>query len=581
MTSHEAIGWMRICRPGSVIGQQQEWLEQLEPWLIKQGNLYRRRTFGDDDKFPKHEYGLYSITEKALKQKPILFSKSPSPLPPIQRHNRIDISLQPRPHASKTRDGENNENEETFLTSCDLTVKPSVPMSRMKGCIINSSAVFENDGLDCQSENLNVPKWKRILFCHSCTNVWNKNDNNKSRRSCGSGDPRSLGWPTTSTFLEKKNTPNHHDCYKKISSEYAPIPTFCTTQGPIVKTVNEARDFLMRAYKENRERQLRSTPGITAKMPLQRPNEHYESIYGITTCNAPSSFVAGESSHSYYRRRLGRSPSPPQARLVAEQSRATNTPPLKLRMLKKDSSKSTIRDALSKLKCAINKKIRLTPPEMGALVTKVLRPIKSFNIENRAHRVISKEKPVPAPKYEANIEDLKRTLEAVPNLDDKLDKKDPALDGRLKDVYVTSHGRPEDDITREKMKQNPNRPLPQERRQVQNYDLGLKEPDTIPYGRTTLRRALEFIESHQMNPSEVTASKIALEYKLKEKDVETILKYFKTYEIYIPETKKSAATFAGPATFRKQLQNTEVKQLEDSKNDKVETRGSNQMKGKV
>ncbi|CAK1591176.1 unnamed protein product [Parnassius mnemosyne] len=218
---------------------------------------------------------------------------------------------------------------------------------------------------------------------------------------------------------------------------------------------------------------------------------------------------------------------------------------------------------------------------MGALLTKALRPIKSFNIENRAHRVISKEKPVPAPKYEANIEDLKRTLEAVPNLDDKLDKKDPALDERLKDVYVTSHGRPEDDITREKIKQNPNRPLPQERRQVQDYDFGLKEPDRIPYGRTTLGRALEFIESHQMNPNEVTASKIALEYKLKEEDVETILKYFKTYEIYIPETKKSAATFAGPATFRRQLQKSEIKQLEDSKNDKIETRGSNQMEDKV
>ncbi|CAK1591175.1 unnamed protein product [Parnassius mnemosyne] len=348
MTSHEAIGWMRICRPGSVIGQQQEWLEQLEPWLIKQGNLYRRRKFGDENKLPVHEYGLYSISEKALKQKPVLLSKSPSPPPPIQRHNRIDISLQPRPQASKTRDGENNENEETFLTSCDLTVKPSVPMFRMKGCIINSSTVFENDGLDCPSENLNLPKWKRILFCHLCANVWNEMIWKLAVR-CVKYTPKFCNSTNVCCNLIDK------DCYKKVSSGYAPIPTFCTTQGPIVKTVNEARDFLMRAYKENRERQLSSTLRVTSKMPFQRPNAHYESTYGITTCNSPSSFrtVAREFSQPHYRRRLGRSPSPPQARLVAEQSRATNTPPPKERMLKRDSSKSTIRDALSKLKLAV------------------------------------------------------------------------------------------------------------------------------------------------------------------------------------------------------------------------------------
>lgn len=60
---------------------------------------------------------------------------------------------------------------------------------------------------------------------------------------------------------------------------------------------------------------------------------------------------------------------------------------------------------------------------MGALVTKALRPIKTFNIENRAHREIGKAKPTPAPRYPENIADLQRTLEADPNIDDKLDKK--------------------------------------------------------------------------------------------------------------------------------------------------------------
>lgn len=204
----------------------------------------------------------------------------------------------------------------------------------------------------------------------------------------------------------------------------------------------------------------------------------------------------------------------------------------------------------------------LAPPEMGALVTRALRPIKSFNIENRAHRVISKDKPDPAPAYPHALEDLKRTLETVPDIDEKLDKKDPGLDDRLKNVYVTSHGRPEDDLTREQKEQSTTRPLPANRKLVGDFEMGFKEPDKVRYGKTTLRHAITFIGAHQTNPNEITTSKIALEYKLKEDDVQSILKYFKTFEVYIPKTKNSPAIFAGPATTRKQLEAFNVKELE-------------------
>lgn len=41
MSAREVIAWMRICRPGSVIGQQQGWLEKIESWLWRQGNQFR------------------------------------------------------------------------------------------------------------------------------------------------------------------------------------------------------------------------------------------------------------------------------------------------------------------------------------------------------------------------------------------------------------------------------------------------------------------------------------------------------------------------------------------------------------
>ena len=41
MTAKEAIAWIRICRPGSVIGHQQTWLENHEESLWYEGNEWR------------------------------------------------------------------------------------------------------------------------------------------------------------------------------------------------------------------------------------------------------------------------------------------------------------------------------------------------------------------------------------------------------------------------------------------------------------------------------------------------------------------------------------------------------------
>jgi len=42
-TAAEAIAWLRICRPGSVIGPQQNFLEEKQSWLWAQGDLYRAK----------------------------------------------------------------------------------------------------------------------------------------------------------------------------------------------------------------------------------------------------------------------------------------------------------------------------------------------------------------------------------------------------------------------------------------------------------------------------------------------------------------------------------------------------------
>ncbi|XP_058827489.1 serine-rich adhesin for platelets [Topomyia yanbarensis] len=59
----EAIAWLRLCRPGSVIGHQQQWMLSKEAFLMNEGNAYRKRhAIG---KPIKHEYGIYSVKQYA------------------------------------------------------------------------------------------------------------------------------------------------------------------------------------------------------------------------------------------------------------------------------------------------------------------------------------------------------------------------------------------------------------------------------------------------------------------------------------------------------------------------------------
>ncbi|XP_069676500.1 uncharacterized protein [Periplaneta americana] len=64
MTARETIAWLRICRPGSVIGHQQAWLEDMERLLWKSGDTYRMKRYGHSECLPVHTYGIYSIAAR-------------------------------------------------------------------------------------------------------------------------------------------------------------------------------------------------------------------------------------------------------------------------------------------------------------------------------------------------------------------------------------------------------------------------------------------------------------------------------------------------------------------------------------
>lgn len=84
----------------------------------------------------------------------------------------------------------------------------------------------------------------------------------------------------------------------------------------------------------------------------------------------------------------------------------------------------------------------------------VTKPIRNYNIESRAHKIISKDKPVPAPKHKSISVDYERILKGkfnlfcsciirlileYPNIAEEIETKHKDLDSRLRDVFVVSH----------------------------------------------------------------------------------------------------------------------------------------------
>lgn len=81
-TAMETIAWIRLCRPGSVIGHQQQWMEEKQLSIWMQGESFRR-----DHKIKTlktHEHGIYSFKNKSCLDEELLESKM------IQTNDEID-----------------------------------------------------------------------------------------------------------------------------------------------------------------------------------------------------------------------------------------------------------------------------------------------------------------------------------------------------------------------------------------------------------------------------------------------------------------------------------------------------------
>ncbi|XP_029983833.1 NADH dehydrogenase [ubiquinone] 1 alpha subcomplex assembly factor 4 [Sphaeramia orbicularis] len=171
---------------------------------------------------------------------------------------------------------------------------------------------------------------------------------------------------------------------------------------------------------------------------------------------------------------------------------------------------------------------------MGARVARMFR---NFNLENRVHREISKEKPRAAPRYAAHSDPGSDGGLREANTGVLHQKNDPLLK-HLKSVYVDStdpaevRPGPGSEISKSASEgeEAERRPL---RFSLPGPSLGLVELTDVPKGKLTIAEALKALNSHRQHPQTWTPQKIAQEYALDLKDTKALLEFFIPFQVHI------------------------------------------------
>lgn len=167
---------------------------------------------------------------------------------------------------------------------------------------------------------------------------------------------------------------------------------------------------------------------------------------------------------------------------------------------------------------------------MGGALHRATRVFRMYNIDNRVEKVLSKEKPTPAPRIVPQTKNAEAddSLNIAP---EQVHQRNDQLLTYLKDVKVYSTGanpviRPLDEP-----KEKPGK-LPALDRLAQPLDdnspdgaFGYVEPQRIPPGRVSLRQFLAYLQQRREKPDEFTVARFSEMYTIKAELAEKIFKY--------------------------------------------------------
>uniref|UniRef100_G3MRX3 NADH dehydrogenase [ubiquinone] 1 alpha subcomplex assembly factor 4 n=1 Tax=Amblyomma maculatum TaxID=34609 RepID=G3MRX3_AMBMU len=158
------------------------------------------------------------------------------------------------------------------------------------------------------------------------------------------------------------------------------------------------------------------------------------------------------------------------------------------------------------------------------------KPVRDFNIENRVRKVISAEKPKPAPRHPS---DAKHETEmGLADASKVLEKREDLLE-RLRSVKVVSSD-PQAQVQDAPPPSKSERPLPQSRTTPKQRKFGFFEPSVVPRGKLTLGQATQLLADAQDNPAKFTPQALATQYNLSEQDVRNVIKYFGVFTVLQP-----------------------------------------------
>uniref|UniRef100_A0A8C6SFB0 NADH dehydrogenase [ubiquinone] 1 alpha subcomplex assembly factor 4 n=1 Tax=Neogobius melanostomus TaxID=47308 RepID=A0A8C6SFB0_9GOBI len=165
---------------------------------------------------------------------------------------------------------------------------------------------------------------------------------------------------------------------------------------------------------------------------------------------------------------------------------------------------------------------------MGARVARMFR---NFNLENRVHREISRDKPRSAPRHAVTAAQEAPSSAGASEAPESMNEKNAPLLDHLRSLYVESTD-PENPQSskQEKGDEAERRPL---QYSIPLDQLGLVEITDVPKGKLTLAEALKALSSYQQQPKTWTVEKIASEYSLELRDCKALLHHFCPFRVQI------------------------------------------------
>ncbi|XP_051501486.1 NADH dehydrogenase [ubiquinone] 1 alpha subcomplex assembly factor 4-like [Myxocyprinus asiaticus] len=166
---------------------------------------------------------------------------------------------------------------------------------------------------------------------------------------------------------------------------------------------------------------------------------------------------------------------------------------------------------------------------MGARVARIFR---NFNLENRAHREISKSKPRAAPRHPTESSVLQS--DTADTITEDIHQKNNPLLSMLKDVYVESkdpvpQGEPVAVV--KKVEQETERRLLKFSLPGDPY--GICDITDVPKGKLSIVEALTALNNHKRMPKTWTPEKLAQEYSLDKKDAKALTEFFIPFDVKI------------------------------------------------